>query len=110
MQRANRSRTIRLGDTEVLRIGLGTNRLTKSADHIEFIRAAVAAGVRVIDTAYSYAGGDSEETIGAALSPLPEGCIVATKGGYAPGRGRPEELRAQIDTSLQRLRLERIPL
>jgi aryl-alcohol dehydrogenase-like predicted oxidoreductase len=101
---------LRLGDTEVARIGLGTNRLTSTPEHVAFIRAAVAAGVDVIDTAHTYTGGQSEETIGAALSPVPDGCIVATKGGYARGHGRPEVLRAQIEESLRRLRTDSIAL
>jgi aryl-alcohol dehydrogenase-like predicted oxidoreductase len=65
--------SVKLGDADVARIGLGTNRLTKTPDHIAFIKAAVAAGVRMIDTAHTYTGGQSEETIGAALYPIPDG-------------------------------------
>jgi pyridoxine 4-dehydrogenase len=100
---------VRLGDIDVTRIGLGTNRLTKTPDHVAFVRAAVAAGVQMIDTAYSYQGGQSEETIGEALSPIPEGCIVATKGGNSGG-GRPEVLRAELEKSLQRLTTDSIGL
>jgi hypothetical protein len=60
----------------------------------------VAAGLCHIDSAHTYTGGDSEETIGAALSPLPEGCVVATKGGWSTGR--PDVLRAEIEESLTR--------
>jgi aryl-alcohol dehydrogenase-like predicted oxidoreductase len=92
----------------VARIGLGTNRLTKTKDNIDFIKAAVSAGVQMIDTAHVYTGGQSEETIGEALSPIPEGCIVATKGGV---RGAsPEMLRADIDQSLRRLKVNQIDL
>jgi pyridoxine 4-dehydrogenase len=101
---------LRLADTEVARIGLGTNRLTKTPEHVAFVKEAVAAGVNLIDTAHTYTGGESEETIGAALSPIPEGCVVATKGGYAPGHGRPEVLRSQIEQSLRRLRTNSIAL
>ena len=101
---------LRLGDTEVTRIGLGTNRLRNTPEHVAFIREAVAAGVNLIDTAHTYAGGESEATIGAALSPMPDGCMVATKGGYARGHGRPEVLRAQIEQSLRRLRTDSIAL
>jgi aryl-alcohol dehydrogenase-like predicted oxidoreductase len=101
---------LRLGDTEVARIGLGTNRLTHTREHVGLVKEAVAAGVSHIDTAHTYAGGDSEETIGAALSPIPEGCVVATKGGWGAGHGRPEVLRAQIEESLRRLRTETIGL
>jgi pyridoxine 4-dehydrogenase len=102
------SRTLRLGETEVARIGLGTNRLTP--EHVALVQEAVAAGVGLIDTAHLYAGGQSEETIGTALSPVPPGVVVATKGGYRPGEGRPVVLRAQIDESLRRLRTDRIEL
>jgi aryl-alcohol dehydrogenase-like predicted oxidoreductase len=100
---------VRLGDIDVTRIGLGTNRLTKTPDHVAFVRSAVAAGVQIIDTAYSYQGGQSEETIGEALSPFPEGYVVATKGGIS-GSGRPEVLRAELEKSLQRLRTDSISL
>jgi pyridoxine 4-dehydrogenase len=102
--------TVRLGESDVVRIGLGTNRLTNTSEHVAFIKEAVELGVRMIDTAHTYTGGESEQTIGAALSPVPEGCIVATKGGYAPGTGRPDVLRTQIDESLRRLRTEVIDL
>ena len=97
---------LRLGDTEVTRIGLGTNRLRNTRENVAFVREAVAAGVDVVDTAYTYAGGESEQTIGAALSSNPDGCVVATKGGWGAGNGRPEVLRAQIEESLRRLRTD----
>ncbi|TMG20781.1 MAG: aldo/keto reductase [Chloroflexi bacterium] len=104
-------RSVKLGDIEVGRIGLGTNRLTKTPENIAFIKRAVAAGVQMIDTAHSYTGGQSEETIGEALSPIPEGCVVATKGGFSgAGRGRPEVLRAEMEESLRRLRTDSIAL
>jgi pyridoxine 4-dehydrogenase len=100
----------RLGDVELTRIGLGTNRLRNTPENVAFIEETVAAGVSFVDTAHSYTGGESEATIGAALSPVPDGCVVATKGGYARGEGRPEVLRAQIEDSLRRLRTETIGL
>ena len=100
----------RLGDVDLTRIGLGTNRLRNTPENIEFLREAVAAGINLVDTAHSYTGGESEATIGAALSPVPEGVVVATKGGYARGEGRPEVLRGQIEDSLRRLRTDTIAL
>ena len=99
---------LRLGDVEVARIGLGTNRLTNTREHVAFVQEAVAAGVDVIDTAHTYSGGQSESTIGAALAPTPEGCVVATKGGW--NGARQEVLGAEIDESLRRLRMDSIPL
>jgi pyridoxine 4-dehydrogenase len=104
------TKTVQLGGVEVGRIGLGTNRLENSPENVAFIRDAIEAGVTHIDTAYLYTGGDSEKTIGAALNPLPDGVVVATKGGYRRGEGRPEVLRSQIEESLRRLRTDVIPL
>jgi pyridoxine 4-dehydrogenase len=100
--------TFRLAGVEVPRVGLGTNRLTTA--HVDFVREAVAAGVRHIDTAHLYSGGDSERALGEALAGGGEDVLVATKGGYRPGEGRPEVLGAQIEQSLRSLRTEAIGL
>ena len=101
-----RMTTFRLAGVDVPRIGLGTNRLR--AEHVGFIRDAVAAGVRHIDTAHLYTGGESERTIGEALEGVDEEVLVATKGGF---RGaRPEVLHAEIEQSLRSLRTEAIGL
>jgi pyridoxine 4-dehydrogenase len=100
--------TATLGETPLRRIGLGTNRLTNRPENVAFIRDAVATGIGLIDTAHTYTRGESEQTIGAALSSAADGCVVATKGGYRSGR--PEVLRAEIDESLRRLRTDSIDL
>ena len=101
----------RLAGVHVPRIGLGTNRLTTASPHPAFVRDAVAAGVRHIDTAHLYSGGDSERAIGDALDGASEDVLVATKGGYAgAGQGRPEVLHAQIEQSLRSLRTRAIGL
>jgi pyridoxine 4-dehydrogenase len=104
------SRTITLGDYRLNRIGLGTNRLTDTPESRVFLRRAVEAGVGLIDTAHLYTGGASERTIGGALAPFPDGVVVATKGGYEPGGGRPERLRAELEESFKRLRTDTIAL
>ena len=101
------AQTLTLGDREIARIGLGTNRLRKTPENVELIRQAAAAGIGMIDTAHTYTDGQSEATIGEAH---PEGVVVATKGGYHPGTGSPEALGAQIEESLRRLRTETIDL
>src|SRR5690349_17113250 len=101
-------RTITLAGTEVARIGLGTNRLTP--DRVDFVRDAVEAGIEHIDTAHLYTGGESEATIGAAREAGAEPKLVATKGGYRPGEGRPDVLRSQVEESLRRLRTDSIQL
>ncbi len=104
-------RRLSLGGIEVSRIGLGTNRLRDTDDNVAFIRAAVDAGVQMIDTAHLYTGGESEKTIGRALSSAPSSVVVATKGGYGDaGRGKPEMIRQEIEQSLASLRVGRIAL
>lgn len=105
---ATRPRTISLGDHRLNRIGLGTNRLTDTAENRSFLHEAVAAGVGLIDTAHLYAGGESEATIGATLAGSADGVLVATKGGYHGGG--PRQLRAEIEQSLERLQVDTIAL
>jgi aryl-alcohol dehydrogenase-like predicted oxidoreductase len=101
--------TLRIGQTEVPRIGLGTNRLRDTADHAAFVRDAIAAGIRHIDTARLYSRGRSEAAIGAALGcDRPDGVVVATKGGYHDGH--PETIAREIEESLRHLRADRIDL
>src|SRR5438552_18149973 len=99
---------ITLAGVDVPRIGLGTNRLHNTAEHVAFIREAVDAGIRHIDTAHLYTGGESEQAIGAALEGLEEKVVVATKGGYRGGAA--EVLDAEIEQSLRSLRTDRIDL
>jgi aryl-alcohol dehydrogenase-like predicted oxidoreductase len=103
--------TFTLAGVEVPRIGLGTNRLTTAPGHVTFIREAVAAGVRHIDTAHLYTSGESERAIGDALDGTAADVLVATKGGYGgAGQGRPAVIQAQIEQSLQSLRTDTIGL
>ena len=104
------AQTITLGKTEVKRLGMGSNRLEHTPKNIEFVRAAVEAGLTHIDTAYLYTSGESEQTIGSALDLPRDGLVVATKGGYREGEGKPDVLRAQIDESLRRLKTDEIDL
>lgn len=97
-----------LGDRPLGRIGLGTNRLTDTGEHHDFLRAAVDAGLRFIDTAHLYSGGESEASIGSALAPFPDDLVVATKGGYKGGGS--DRLRRELEASLERLRTDSIDL
>src|SRR5262249_40113444 len=105
---------IRLGDAEICRIGLGTNRLRDTENNVAFIRAAVDAGVQMIDTAHLYTSGASETPTGRALSTevsARRSLVVASKAGYGDiGRGKPEILRREIDQSLASLRVDRVAL
>jgi pyridoxine 4-dehydrogenase len=124
---AARSGTFAIGgDLPVHRLGFGAMRLTGKGiwgppeDHDEAIRVlrrAIDLGINFIDTADSYGPEVSERLIAEALYPYPTELVIATKAGFRrPGPdqwredGRPEYLRAQVEGSLQRLRLERIDL
>jgi pyridoxine 4-dehydrogenase len=101
-------RLMQMGDIELTRIGLGTNRLTNTPENQAFVRATVEAGVNFIDTAHLYTGGASERTIGAAFEASHDGVVVATKGGYRDGH--PDVLRAEFEESLERLGADRVDL
>jgi pyridoxine 4-dehydrogenase len=105
---ASAPRVIALGDHRLNRIGLGTNRLTDTPENRSFLEAAVGAGVNHIDTAHLYTSGESESTIGAALTPFADDLLVATKGGYRGGG--PDRLREELEESFQRLQTDTIAL
>ena len=81
---------------------------------IALIRAAAGQGVTLFDTAEAY--GANEELVGAALAPLRDEVVIATKFGFRngdPAQGldsRPERIRAVAEQSLRRLQVERIDL
>lgn len=118
--------TVAVGDRRVNRLGFGAMRITgpgiwgppRDRDAARrVLRRAVELGVDFIDTADSYGPDVSEELIAEALSPYPEGLVIATKGGLVrpgPGRwdadGRPEHLRAALEGSLKRLGVEQVTL
>ena len=68
---------MKIGNRDIKRVGLGTNRLTNSAENRAFLREGVAAGLDHIDTAHLDTSGESERTIGEALAPLPDHVVVA---------------------------------
>src|ERR1700685_412967 len=127
--------TTRLGRTDMhlTRVGFGAWAIggggwtfawgnQDDTESIAAIREAFASGVNWIDTAAVYGLGHSEEVVAAALAGLPEADrpYVFTKGGLvwdpadraaAPRRvGAPASLRAEVEASLRRLRVDRIDL
>lgn len=114
------------GDLPVRRLGFGAMRITGKGvwgepkdrkEAIRVLRRVAELGVNFVDTADSYGPNVSEELIAEALFPYPSGLVIATKAGFErPGpdrwvmNGRPEHLRAALEGSLRRLRLERIDL
>ncbi len=89
---------------------------------IAAVRAALAGGVTLFDTAPLYGHGHADELLARALGPDRQRVVLATKvgvefGGDA-GRGtdharsnlRPERLRQDVEASLRRLRTDVIDL
>jgi aryl-alcohol dehydrogenase-like predicted oxidoreductase len=86
---------------------------------VSAIRRAIARGINWIDTAAIYGLGHSEEVVARALSDIPvrERPYVFTKCGLvADDKGVPhrvlkaDSIRAELDASLRRLRVEAIDL
>lgn len=81
-----------------------------------FLRAALDAGVGMLDTATLYGGGRNEELIGQALAGRRDEVLLASKCGLAIVDGvkridgRPDTVRAQVDASLGRLGVDHIDL
>jgi pyridoxine 4-dehydrogenase len=114
------------GDLQVSRMGFGAMRITGDGvwgeprdanEAFAVLRRAVQLGSNFIDTADAYGPYISERLIREALYPYPRGLLIATKGGQVRPRreewqpdGRPEHLRAACESSLTRLKLERIDL
>jgi pyridoxine 4-dehydrogenase len=114
------------GDLTVYRLGFGAMRLTGPGiwgppadknEAIAVLHRALDLGINLIDTADSYGPDVSDSLIAEALYPYPRDLVIATKGGLlrpGPGQwvpdGRPEHLRAALEGSLRRLRVDRIAI
>lgn len=84
---------------------------------VEAVRAALNRGVNFFDTAAVYGFGHSEEVLSQALASERHNVVIATKGGVEwdqSGRTRrtlnPKAIRASVEGSLTRLRIDAIPL
>ena len=112
-------------DLAVSALGLGCMGMSfglgKPADKdesIKLIRRAVELGVTLFDTAQVYGPYANEELVGAALEPVRDQVVIATKFGFdVEGAGRasgldsrPETIKSGVEGSLRRLRTERIDL
>jgi aryl-alcohol dehydrogenase-like predicted oxidoreductase len=113
------------GELRVNRLGFGAMRITgegvwgeppdrDEAKHV--LRRATELGVDFIDTADSYGPKVSEQLIAEELHPYGD-ITVATKGGFersGPGKwtinAHPDHLRSACESSLTRLKLDRIEL
>lgn len=109
---------------EVSTIGLGCMGMSQSyapfpekSESIALIRAAVDKGVTFFDTAEIYGPFSNEEIVGEALAPVRDQVVIATKFGFQYEGGKstgvnsqPHHIRAAVEGSLKRLRIETIDL
>jgi aryl-alcohol dehydrogenase-like predicted oxidoreductase len=97
-------------------LSFGLGPATNRADAIALIRAAFDSGVTFFDTAEAYGPFVNEEIVGEALELVRDQVVIATKFGFAEGvvskgmDSRPERIRAVAESSLKRLRTDRIDL
>jgi aryl-alcohol dehydrogenase-like predicted oxidoreductase len=121
------TRKLGFTDLRLTKIGLGTWAIGgpwqfgwgPQDDQVstETIRRALELGINWLDTAPAYGLGHSEEVIGATLQELAEEPIIATKcgrvwheGGRLYGNLKRDSIRAEVETSLRRLKVEAIDL
>jgi aryl-alcohol dehydrogenase-like predicted oxidoreductase len=100
-------------------VGLGCNNFGMRIDAdatAAVVRAALDAGITHFDTAEMYGGGKSEEFLGAALGPLRDQAVIATKyqrrpkdEPYVPG-ALGARIREGVEISLRRLGTDRIDI
>lgn len=115
-----KSSFVKIGHSDVLAtpLGLGTNAVggynlfpnLKDDDGRALVRAALDNGINLLDTAYVYGLGHSEELVGEVMKEYNrDKIILATKGAQDFSSGeqvidnRPEFLTDQVNKSLKRL-------
>ncbi len=116
------TRTLGKYGPTVSALGLGCMGLSfgygPAVDHrhgIALIREAYERGITFFDTAEAY-GALNEEMLGEAVAPFRDRVVLATKFGFKNGDSksgmdsRPERIRVVAETSLKRLRTDRIDL
>ena len=122
-----KKRKLGKSNLEVSALGLGCMGMSWSygpakdkQEMISLLRAAVERGVAFFDTAEVYGPLANEELVGEALATFREQVVIATKFGWAPAPGdrerwsalnsRPEHIKAAVEGSLKRLRVDFIDL
>ncbi|WP_125705067.1 aldo/keto reductase [Lacticaseibacillus daqingensis] len=109
---------VQIGQTAVQTstLGLGTNKIgaenVTDETSIATVRAAIDHGMTLLDTAYAYGRGRSEELIGQAIKGFDRHTLtLATKAAHrpdAPGTfdNSPRFLRQAVDDALRRLQTD----
>ncbi|RCW54903.1 aldo/keto reductase [Halanaerobium sp. ST460_2HS_T2] len=108
---------------KVSAVGLGTwaygnDTFGKVEDQqsIKAIRAAVEAGITLIDTAPAYGAGHAEKVVGRAIEGIRDKVVIATKCGTHRDGSKyvrdlsPKRIRKEMEASLTRLNVEQIDL
>ena len=97
-------------------LSYGYGPATDIADAVKLIRAGFERGITFFDTAEAYGPFVNESVVGAALEPVRDQIVIATKFGFRDGDtgkgpdSRPERIRQVADEALKRLRTDRIDL
>lgn len=119
--------TIKIGKSDVVvsnALGLGTNKVgghnlfgdLKDENGYALVKEALNSGISLLDTAFAYGNGRSEEIIGDVIADYDRSKIVlATKAAHDPSRGgkfnnRPEFLKQSVDDALKRLKTDYIDI
>ena len=122
-----KTRTLGSNGPVVSEIGFGCMSLSgtygaapERADAITLIRAAYDLGVTFFDTAEAYGPWTNEALVGAALAPIRDQVVIATKFGFDidPATGarsggvnsQPAQIRRVAEAALQRLKTDHIDL
>ena len=102
-----------------MRMSSGHGPAPNKEEMFAVLRGAVERGVTFFDTAQVYGPFTNEEVVGEGLAPVRDKIVIATKFGFsadAHGSGqrgldsRPAFIRAGVEGSLKRLRVESIDL
>ncbi len=121
------SKEVKIGKSDVIatKIGLGTNKvgghnLFKSLDDRDgyaVVRAALDSGITLLDTAYMYGLGRSEEIIGEVLKEYDRSkLVIATKASQDPAQehkknnNTPAFLKQAVADALRRLQTDYIDI
>jgi aryl-alcohol dehydrogenase-like predicted oxidoreductase len=111
--------SVTIGNSQVTStpLGLGTNKVgghnlfdgLKDEDGVKVVKAALDDGIGLLDTAFMYGLGRSEEIIGDVIKDYDRSnFVIASKAAQDPDRGlkpnnSPQFLKQSVDSALQRL-------
>ncbi|KRM69083.1 aldo keto reductase [Apilactobacillus ozensis DSM 23829 = JCM 17196] len=118
---------VKIGKSEVstTSLGLGTNAVggynlftgLKDTDGIDIVKKALDSGITMLDTAFAYGMGHSEELIGQAIQDYDRSkFVIATKAAQDVKNGEvqinnsPEFLKQSVDEALERLQTDYIDI